>query len=204
LEFRDLVFVEMFGDKSLINNCASDVYDDFVSKDNVQHRLNQQEFRLEKLRAKFCNKSKVANEKSSFAEPSPTVNDNVLKDIENSYLGDYVHQDLTERFEKMEIRLQKLATGIKESNRRFTDNVLSTEDFVTRTDLLLEDLFDTQPLVKPGGTLCAVRNLKTKGNLRGDSSGAVLQERKCMFQLSVEKYRKVSMLTQKASPERCF
>ena len=90
----------MFGDKSLINNCASDVYDDFVSKDNVQHRLNQQEFRLEKLRAKFCNKSKAANEKSSFAETSPTVNDNEIKDIENSYLGDYKDEDLTERFKK--------------------------------------------------------------------------------------------------------
>ena len=50
LEFRDLVFVEMFGDKSLVNNCASDVYDDWGSRDNVQYRLYQQEFRLEKLK----------------------------------------------------------------------------------------------------------------------------------------------------------
>ena len=88
MEFRDLVFVEMFGDKSLVNNCVSDVYDDLGSGNNVQYRLNQQKFRLEKLRAKFCNKSKVTNEKSSFAETSPRLNDNEIKDIENSYLGD--------------------------------------------------------------------------------------------------------------------
>ena len=162
MEFRDLVFVEMYGEKSLVNNCVSDVYDDFGSGNNVQYRLNQQEFRLEKLRAKFCNKSKAANEKSSFAETSPTVNDNEIKDIENSYLGDYKHADLTERFEKMEIRLRKLATGTKESNKRFTNNVLSTEDLVARTDLLLEDLFDTQPLVKTDVTLSAVRNAKLR------------------------------------------
>ena len=52
----------MFGDKSLVNNCASDVYDDLGSGNNVQYRLNQSDFRLEKLRAKFCNKSKVTNE----------------------------------------------------------------------------------------------------------------------------------------------
>jgi len=198
LEFRDLVFVEMYGEKSLVNNCVSDVYDDFGSGNNVQYRLNQQEFRLEKLRAKFCNKSKAANEKSSFAETSPTVNDNEIKDIENSYLGDYEHEDLTERFEKMEIRLQKLATGVKESNKRFTDNFLSTEDLVARTDLLLEDLFDTQPSVKPGVTLCAIRNVKTKGNLSGDSSGASRQERKQVSVLSLEVPQ-----SQHATPEKC-
>ena len=62
MEFRDLVFVEMYGEKSLVNNCVSDVYDDFGSGNNVQYRLNQQKFRLEKLRSKFCNKSKVTNE----------------------------------------------------------------------------------------------------------------------------------------------
>ena len=103
LEFRDLVFVEMFGDKRLVNNCASEFYDDLGSGKNVQYCLNQQEFRLEKLRAKFCNKSKVTNEKSSFAETAPRLNDNEVKDIESSYLGDYEHEDLTERFEKMEI-----------------------------------------------------------------------------------------------------
>jgi len=198
LEFRDLVFVEMFGDKSLVNNCVSDVNDDLGSGDNVQYRLNQQEFRLEKLRGKFCKMSKVTNEKSLFAETSPTVNDNELKDFENSYLGDYVHQDLTERFEKMEIRLQKLATGIKESNRRFTDNVLSTEDLLARTDLLLEDLFDTQPSVKPGGTLGAVRNAKSKGKLGGDSSGAVRQEFKQVSVVSLEVSRR-----QQTNPEKC-
>ena len=129
MEFRDLFFVEMFGDKTLVNHCASDVYDDLGSGDNVQYRLKQQEFRLEKLRAKFCNESKVTNEKSSFAETSPTVNDNKVKDIENSYLGDYEHEDLTERFEKMEIRLLRMASRIQESNKRFTDNFLLTEDF---------------------------------------------------------------------------
>jgi len=198
LEFRDLVFVEMYGEKSLVNNCVSDVYDDFGSGNNVQYRLNQQEFRLEKLRAKFCNKSKAANEKSSFAETSPTVNDNEIKDIENSYLGDYEHEDLTERFEKMEIRLQKLATGVKESNKRFTDNFLSTEDLVARTDLLLEDLFDTQPSVKPGVTLSAIRNAKTEGNLSGDSSGALREERKQVSVVSLEESQ-----SQHANPEKC-
>jgi len=198
LEFRDLVFVQMFGDKRLVNNCVSDVYDDLGSGDNVQYSLNQQEFRLEKLRAKFCNKSKVTNEKSSFAETSPRLNDNETKDIENSYLGEYKHEDLTERFEKMEIRLQKLATGIKESNKRLTDNFLSTEDLLARTGLLLEDLLDTQPSVKPGGTLTAVRNVKTKRNLGGDSSGAVSQERKQVSVVSLE----VSQ-SQHANPEKC-
>jgi len=53
----------MFGDKSLISNCASDVYDNLGGVDYVQYRLNQQKLRLEKLRAKFCNKSKFTNEK---------------------------------------------------------------------------------------------------------------------------------------------
>ena len=114
--------MEMFGDKSSSSNWIPEVYDDLGSGD-------QQKFRLEKLRAKFCNKSKVTNEKSSFAETSPTVNDNEIKDIENNYMGEYKHENLTESFEKMEIRLQKMATGIKESNKRFTDNFLLTEDF---------------------------------------------------------------------------
>ena len=75
-----------------------------------------------------------------MAETSPRLNDNKIKDIQNSYLGDYEHGDLTERFEKMEIRLQKMATGIKESNKSFTDNSLLTEYLVARTDLLLKDL----------------------------------------------------------------
>jgi len=43
----------MFDDKRFINNWISDVYDDSGSGDNVQYSLSQQEFRLEKLRAKF-------------------------------------------------------------------------------------------------------------------------------------------------------
>jgi len=100
LEFRDLVFVKIFGDKSLSSIWVSEVYDDLGSGDNVQYRLNQQKFRLEKLRVKFCNKSKATNEKSSFAETLPRVNDNKTKDIENSYLGDYIHEDLTEKGSK--------------------------------------------------------------------------------------------------------
>jgi len=105
--------------------------------------------------------------------------------------------------------LRKLATGIKESNKRFTDNVLSTEDLVARTDLLLEDLFDTQPSVKPGGTLSAIRNVKSKGDLSGDSIGAVRQEHrqvsvvsleeKCQQSVvSVKKTRKVSVTVDKS------
>jgi len=183
--------VEMFGDKSSSSNWIPEVYDDLGSGD-------QQKFRLEKLRAKFCNKSKVTNEKSSFAETLPRVKDNKTKDIENSYLGDYIHEDLTERFKKMEIRLQKLATGIKESDKRFTDNVLSTEDLVARTDLLLEDIFDTQPSVKPGGTLSTIRNVKTKGNLSGDSIGAVRQVHK---QVSVVRLEVSQSLH--TNPEKC-
>ena len=100
----------MFGNKSLVKKCVSDVYDDFGRGNNVQYRLNQQKFRLEKLRSKFCNKSKVTNEESSFAETSPRVNDDKSKDIENSYSGDYKHEDLTEKLANMEIRLLKLSS----------------------------------------------------------------------------------------------
>jgi len=79
-----------------------------------------------------------------------------------------------------------MACRIKQANKRFTDNFPSTEDLVARTDLLLEDLFDTEPSGMPGGTLGAVRNVKTKGTLRGDLSGAVRQEHKQVSVVSLE------------------
>jgi len=92
----------------------------------------------------------------------------------------------------------KMACRIKQANKRFTDNFPSTEDLVARTDLLLEDLFDTEPSGMPGGTLGAVRNVKTKGTLRGDLSGAVRQEHKQVSVVSLEESQ-----SQHANPEKC-
>jgi len=69
---------------------------------------------------------------------------------------------------------------------------------VARTDLLLVDLFDTQPSVKPDGTLSAIRDVKTKTNLGGDSSSAVRQGFKQVSVVSLE----VSQ-SQHTNPAKC-